>query len=87
MIQMQNLLERAKPELLKAIAQYKVDYPATGEAVERVLTENNFVTDIPWGTINHIDNICRSVKLPFKFDNPYEMFNGFKQVVYTKELA
>jgi len=84
---MQNLLERAKPELLKAIAQYKVDYPAIGEAVEKVLTENNFVTDIPWGTLNNIDNICRTVGLSFKFDNPYEMFNGFKEVVRVKELA
>jgi len=81
MIQIESLLERAKPELLKAIAQYKVDYPATAEAVERTLTQNSFVTDIPFGTLNNLDNICRTANLKFNFHNPYEWFRGFAKVV------
>jgi hypothetical protein len=81
MTQIQNLLERAKPELLKAIAQYKVDYPATAEHVERTLMQNCFVTDIPFGTMNNLDNICRSANVKFKFDNPYILFNDLAKVV------
>ena len=72
-----NLLERATPELLKAIAQYKVDYPNTATAVENDLSKNIFVTDITYGTLNRLDNICRSVNLGFRFDNPYTLFRDF----------
>lgn len=77
----QNLLERAKPELLKAIAQYKVDYPATAGHVEEVLTCSTFVSEIPFGTLNTLDSICRSVNLDFKFNNPYPLFKDFTEVV------
>ena len=69
-----NLLERAKPELLKAIAQYKVDYPNTAGKVEDALKEVNGVIFLKYGIVVELSTIAHSVKLPFELSNPWEWF-------------
>lgn len=81
MTEIQNLLERAKPELLKAIAVYGVEYPNTIESVKRVLSNSTFVSEIPFGTLNALENICRGYGIEFKFDNPYILFEDLAKVI------
>lgn len=82
MTEIQNLLERAKPELLKAIAVYGVEYPNTADSVKRVLTNSTFVTEIPFGTLNALDSICRLYGIEFKFHNPYTLFDDLARVIH-----
>lgn len=70
-----NLLERAKPELLKAIAQYKVDYPNTAERVETALKESVGVTFLEYGTVVELGSIVFAAKQSFNFNNPWEWFS------------
>lgn len=67
-----NLLERAKPELKKAIAVHKVDYPSTGEYVERHLSETIGVSFLPYGIVVDIEGIARRAGL--KFSSPWDLF-------------
>ena len=69
-----SLLERAKPELLKAIAQYKVDYPSSIERIEKQLDKTFWVIDLPYGTVVELRSICSSVKLDFNINDPWAMF-------------
>lgn len=82
MTRIENLLERAKPELLKAIAVYGVEYPNTADSVKRVLTNSTFVTEIPFGTLNALDSICRLYGIEFKFHNPYTLFDDLARVIH-----
>ena len=70
-----NLLERAKPELLKAIAQYKVDYPNTGLVVEKALKDNSGVSFLPYGIICDIRSMMLAAKGKFDINNPWALFN------------
>ena len=81
----ENLLERATPELLRAIAQYREVHPTIAGNVERTLTENMFVSDVPFGTMVDINSICYHAKVNFNFNNPWTLFNRFKEVVSEKE--
>jgi hypothetical protein len=75
MTEVRNLLERAKPELLKAIAQHKVDYPYYTDRVENALTRNNWVADLPYGTMVEIRSICFAANLKFDINDPWALFN------------
>jgi hypothetical protein len=67
-----TLLERAKPELKKAIAVNKVDYPATGEYLERHLSETVGVSFLPYGVVIDLEGIARKAKLEFR--TPWDLF-------------
>jgi hypothetical protein len=67
-----TLLERAKPELKKAIAVNKVDYPATGEYLERHLSETIGVSFLPYGVVIDLENVARKAKLEFR--TPWDLF-------------
>lgn len=69
-----NLLERAKPELLKAIAQFKAKYPGTAEAVERELEETTGVSFLPYGIICDIRSMVWDAKGEFNINNPWALF-------------
>lgn len=47
---MKTLLERAKPQLLEALAKQKLEYPRITEEVEAHLSERYFANQITWGT-------------------------------------
>jgi hypothetical protein len=47
---MKTLLERAKPQLLEALAKQKIEYPGIAAHVEEHLSERFFVNKIEFGT-------------------------------------
>ena len=67
-----TLLERAKPELKKAIATYKVDFPNSGEYVEKYLSETIGVSFLPYGVVIDLEGIALKAKLEFR--NPWDLF-------------
>ena len=67
-----NLLERAKPELKKAIATFKVDYPNSAEYVEKHLSETIGVSFLPYGIVIDLEGIARKAGL--KISTPWELF-------------
>ena len=69
-----TLLERAKPELKKAIATYKVDFPNSGEHLERHLSETSGVSFLPYGIVIDLEGVARKAKL--KFTNPWDLFEA-----------
>lgn len=71
---MRNLLDRAKPELKKAIATFRVDFPNTAEYVEKHLSETIGVSFLPYGVVIDIQGIARKAKLEFDFNNPWALF-------------
>lgn len=75
---MKTLLERAKPELKKAIATFKVDYPNTAERVEQVLSENYGLSFIPFGIVVDISSICRAANVEFDMNFPWAHFEDVK---------
>jgi len=69
-----TLLERAKPELLKAMAQYSVDFPMSADLVKKELETNHFVYYVSWGTIFELGKIARMAKLEFDISFPWSLF-------------
>ena len=67
-----NLLERAKPEFKKAIAVFKVDFPNSGEYVEKHLRETIGVSFLPYGVVIDLEGIARKAGL--EFSNPWDLF-------------
>jgi len=70
---MATLLERAKPQLLKAIAHLKDKYPSLGADAEKQLTENFFIDDLRWGTWVDIRGAYARTTGGY-VDSPYELF-------------
>jgi hypothetical protein len=68
-----TLLERAKPQLLKAIANMKEKYPSLGADAEKQLLENFFTSDLRWGTWVDIRSAYAQTTGEY-VDNPYELF-------------
>lgn len=71
-----TLLERAKPELLKAIAQYGVDYPITASVVKKELETNHAMHYLSYGTVLEIGRIARAAKLEFDLNFPWSLFRS-----------
>lgn len=71
-----TLMERAKPELLKAIAQYKVDYPYSALMVEEELKKKCGVSHLPYGVVLEIGRIARSANMEFDLDSPWSLFRN-----------
>ena len=69
-----NLLERAKPELLSAIAQYKVTYPNTADAMESMLSESYGVSFLTYGAVLQLRTIMLTAKEKFNMNDPWEWF-------------
>ena len=70
---MRNLLERAKPQLLKAIADMKEEYPNLGADAERQLTENFFASDLRFETWINIRGAYAQTTGEY-VNSPYELF-------------
>ena len=68
-----TLLERAKPQLLKAIVDMKEKYPSLGADAERQLTENFFASDLRFGTWIEIRGAYAWTTGEY-VDSPYELF-------------
>jgi len=75
---MKTLLERAKPELKKAIACYKVDYPNTANRVEETLSTNIILSEISYAVIIDIGAICRASNLKFDIAYPWGQFEDIE---------
>ena len=70
---MRNLLERAKPQLVEALAKQRLEYPSIAEEVERHLTKNYFVSDIRYATFMDLKSLwMQSTKV--LVDSPWEFF-------------
>jgi hypothetical protein len=57
---MKTLLERAKPELISKLELFEEAYPITGENVRKVLANNHYVLDLPYGTIIDLQNVINN---------------------------
>ena len=75
---MKTLLERAKPELKKAIATFKVDYPKTAERVEETLRTNVILSEVSYAVISDIGSICRASNIKFDIGFPWAQFEDIK---------
>lgn len=75
---MKTLLDRAKPELKKAIAVFKVDYPNSANHIEKSLSENYTISDLPYGTVNDLGAILRRYGIKFDVSFPWEHFEDIK---------
>jgi len=75
---MKTLLERAKPELKKAIASFKVDYPNTATRLEETLRDNCILSEIPYGVVIDLGSICRSANIKFDINFPWAQFEDIK---------
>jgi len=69
---MKNLLERAKPQLLAALENQKIEYPSIAKEVEKYLTKNYFVSDLRYGTFMDLKSLWMQstkeiVDSPWKF--------------------
>lgn len=71
---MKNLLERATPELKKAIAVYTVDYPHSGEMIQEDLRANNWVAFLKYGTVVSLRNAAQAAGFEFSFTDPWSHF-------------
>jgi len=70
---MRNLLERAKPQLLAALENQKIEYPNIAEHVENQLSKNYFVSDLRYGTFMDLRSLwMQSTKV--LVDSPWEFF-------------
>ena len=69
-----SLLEKAKPELKKAIAVYKVEYPSSGELVEKALEQAIGISFLQFGIVINLRSILRYSNLSFDLNNPWEWF-------------
>ena len=75
---MKTLLERAKPELKKAIASFKVDYPNTATRLEEILQKNSILSDIPYGVIIDLGSVCKSANIKFDINFPWGQFEDIQ---------
>ena len=68
-----SLLERAKPQLLEALAKQKVEYPNISKEVVGYLDKTYFVNDLKFGTWVDLRSLWlqETKKLA---DNPWELF-------------
>ena len=69
-----NLLERAKPELLKALAQTREKYPTTADMVEKELKQTIGVSFLPYGVICDLRSMIWGIKGEFDINNPWKLF-------------
>jgi hypothetical protein len=69
-----TLLEKAKPELKKAIAVYKVDYPSSGGLVEKALEQAIGISFLEFGIVINLGSILRYSGLSLDLNNPWEWF-------------
>jgi hypothetical protein len=70
---MKTLLERAKPQLVAALAKQKEKYPSLNRETEKFLKENYFCNSITWSLWIDLKGIwmMETNKVP---DNPWEIF-------------
>jgi len=66
---MKTLLERVTPEFISKLELFEETYPLTGEKVRKVLAENHYVLDLPYGIIIDLQNIIND-----RFRSIYELF-------------
>lgn len=71
---MRNLLERATPELKKAIAVYGVDYPNTAQSVQKELESYTTVSCLSYMTVSRLADIARQAGVEFRLENPWAHF-------------
>lgn len=70
---MKSLLERAKPQLVAALAKQKEMYPSLNEYTEKFLRENYFCNSVTWDLWVDLRGLwmMETDTLP---DNPWEIF-------------
>ena len=71
----QSLLERAKPQLLNALAKQKEQYPTLNRYTEGFLEKNYFCNAITWEIWVDLRGLWlrETDELP---ENPWEIFEG-----------
>jgi len=70
---MKTLLERAKPELLEALAKQKIEYPSIAKYVEQHLSERFFANQIEFGTWVDLRSLRMQSTGVLK-EGPWDMF-------------
>jgi len=70
---MKSLLERAKPQLVVALAKQKEKYPSLNQETEKFLEENYFCNSITWSLWIDLKGLwmMETNELP---DTPWEIF-------------
>ena len=68
-----TLLERAKPQLLEALAKQKENYPTITEEVEGYLGKTYFVSDLRYGTFIDLKSLWMQATKTV-VDNPWIFF-------------
>ena len=69
----QSLLERAKPQLLNALAKQKEQYPSLNEHTEKFLKKNYFCNAITWEIWVDLKGLWLKETNEW-VDNPWEIF-------------
>lgn len=70
---MKTLLERAKPELLEALAKQKIEYPSISACVEQHLSKRFFANQIEFGTWVDLRSLWMQSTGVLK-EGPWDMF-------------
>jgi hypothetical protein len=71
---MRNLLERATPELKKAIEDYSAAYSFTAESVKKDLEANTGVSYLNYLTVCRLADIAKFAGIEFRLENPWVHF-------------
>jgi len=69
---MTNLLERLKPEHKQSLDRIWTPYPTTKGLIEQQLTDNKFVSELNFATIDKLSEVLGVSK--FGFTDIYDMF-------------
>ena len=72
---MTSLLERATPELKKAIAVYGVDFPYTAKLVQEDLEANEWVAFLRYSTVVNLGGMARAAGWEFDLSDPWKYFS------------
>ena len=71
---MNNLYERATPELKKALAVYAIDYPSTAEVIIEDMKANTIVSWLRFNTVMSLKSIAERSKVEFNLTDPWKYF-------------
>ena len=69
---MTNLLERLKPEHKQSLDRIWTPYPTTKGLIEQQLTDNKFVSELNFTTVDKLSEVLGVSK--FGFTDIYDMF-------------
>lgn len=75
---MLNLYERLKSDYALALEEERAIDPSKVESIEKVLSNELFISEIRYGTVVQLYWICYRAGLPFDMTNTWEIFEDHK---------